>query len=170
MLNKKLEKALNKQINEEFYSSYLYLAMSAWFETKNLLGFANWMKMQSKEEYVHAEKIYNYVFTKGGLVTLEAIAQPRTEWKSVLDAFENTYEHEQHITKCINDLVDISVQEKDHATNAFLQWFVNEQVEEEATAQKIVDDLKMVGDNNYGIFMLDREMGTRQASAETAAE
>lgn len=169
MLNANLEKALNKQINEEFYSSYLYLSMSAWFESKSLLGFANWMKLQSKEEYLHAEKFYNYVFTKGGQVTLAPIAQPKTEWKSVLDAFENTLEHERHITKCINGLVDLSLAEKDHATGAFLQWFVNEQVEEEANATKILDDLKMIGDNSYGIFMLDREMGSRKPETEAAA-
>ncbi|MBV6510970.1 MAG: ferritin [Ignavibacteriales bacterium] len=169
MLNAKLEKALNKQINEEFYSSYLYLSMSAWFESKSLLGFANWMKLQSKEEYQHAEKFYNYVFTKGGTVTLAPIGQPKTEWKSVLDAFQNTLEHEQHITKCINDLVDLALAEKDHATGAFLQWFVNEQVEEEANATKILDDLKMIGDNSYGIFMLDREMGQRKPEAEPEA-
>lgn len=169
MLNAKLEKALNKQINEEFYSSYLYLSMSAWFESKSLLGFANWMKLQSKEEYLHAEKFYNYVFAKGGRVTLDPIGQPKTEWKSVLDAFQNTLEHEQHITKCVNDLVDLALAEKDHATGAFLQWFVNEQVEEEANATKILDDLKMIGDNSYGIFMLDREMGSRKPEAASEA-
>ena len=161
MINPKMEAALNKQINEEFYSSYLYLSMSAYFESVNLAGFANWMKVQSQEEYFHATKFYNYVIQKGGKVTLEAIAKPKIVWSSTIEAFEDTYAHEQKISALINGLVDLALELKDHATNSFLQWFVTEQVEEEANDVKILEDLKAVGDNRSVLFMIDREMSTR---------
>lgn len=168
MIKESIEKALNNQVNEEFYSSYLYLAMSAFFESKNLTGFAKWMKLQSSEEYLHAEKIYNFIHQKGGVVNLTAIKQPKTKWESVVEVFEDTYKHEQHISSSINDIVDLALKEKDHATAAFLQWFVNEQVEEEATALKILEDVKMVSGNPNGMFMLDRELGQRVPNANTA--
>ena len=168
MLNKKLEVGLNKQINEELYSSYIYLSMCAYFESKNLSGFAKWMRMQSQEEYLHANKLYDYVIQKGGRVALTQIGAPKAEWKSVLEVFEDTLAHEKFISKCIDELVNLAHEEKDHATTNFLQWYVSEQVEEEANATKIVDDLKMVGENNYGIFMLDRELGQRKAEAANA--
>jgi len=133
MISKKIEKALNKQINAELYSAYLYLSMVAYFESVNLPGFANWMKVQTQEELMHAMKIYDFVNERGGRVVLKAIEAPPTEWDSPLDAFEATYKHEQKVTGLINNLVNLAIEEKDHATSSFLQWFVNEQVEEESS-------------------------------------
>jgi ferritin len=161
MIKPKIEQELNKQINEEMYSSYLYLSMSAYFETVNLAGCANWMKIQSQEEYLHAMKFYTYLVQKGGKVMLQAIQEPTHAWENVLNVFEATLAHERHITARIDGLVNLALEEKDHATNSFLQWFVTEQVEEEATAEKIIDDLKMIGDNRTGLFMMDRELGAR---------
>ncbi len=169
MLSKNLETALNNQVRDELYSSYLYLSISAYFESINFSGFAAWMKAQANEEYFHAMKIYDYIHVRGGRVTLHAIAAPPAEWKSVLDGFETAYEHEKKVTAMINNLVDISIQEKDHAANSFLQWFVTEQVEEESTALRIVEDLKMIGDNKGALFMYDREAGRRGQAAGTEA-
>jgi ferritin len=162
MISKKMEEALNKQINAEFYSSYLYLSMAADFEVKNLSGFANWMQVQAQEEWGHGMRIYNYIHEQNGTVKLEAIEGPSTEWKSPLDAFEAAYNHEQLVTSRINDLVALANEEKDYATNIFLQWFVSEQVEEEASALAIVEKLKMIGDKPQGLFMLDRELAQRK--------
>jgi ferritin len=170
MIKSSLENAINNQINAELYSSYLYLSMSAYFEAKSFAGFAKWMAIQSQEEYAHAIKFYTYLIQKGGKVKLSKIDEPKQEWKSLLDVFEDTYEHEQKVTASINAIVDLALQEKDHATVSFLNWFVTEQVEEEATAQKIVDDLKLIGDNNNGLFMMDRELGQRAATASSATE
>ena len=161
MINEKIEKALNGQIREEMYSAYLYLSMSAWFESINLKGFANWMKVQNQEEQMHAMKIFDYLNERGAKVKLQKVDEPQNEWKTPLDAFEGAYRHEQHITGCINDLVYLAIDEKDRATQIFLDWFVNEQVEEEATADNVVQQLKLVGDKGQGIFMIDRELGTR---------
>ncbi len=163
MISKKMEEALNKQINAEFYSSYLYLSMAADFEAKNLSGFANWMQVQAQEEWGHGMKIYNYIHEQNGTVKLEPIEGPPAEWKSPLDAFEAAYKHEQMVTSRINNLVTLSNEEKDYATNIFLQWFVNEQVEEEASALAIVEKLKMIGDSPQGLFMVDRELAQREA-------
>ncbi len=161
MLSEKMEKALNKHLNEELYSSYLYLSMSAYFESKNLSGFANWMKVQYQEENLHAMKFYTYILQKGGKVILLKIDEPKTEWNSTVEVFEDTLKHEQKITSLINNLVDLAVQERDHATVTFLNWFVTEQVEEEANVVKILEDLKMIADNRSGLFMMDRELATR---------
>lgn len=161
MINPKIEAALNKQLNEEFYSSYLYLSMSAFFERLNLAGFANWMKVQSQEEYSHAMKFYTYLMQKGGTAVLEQINKPVATWDSTLAVFEATYKHEQHISECVNSLVDLALEVRDHATNSFLAWFVNEQVEEEANVTKLIEELKMVGDNKTGLFMMDRELAQR---------
>jgi len=161
MINPKMEAALNQQINEEFYSSFLYLSMSAYFESVNMTGFANWMKVQTQEEYFHATKFYNYLIQKGGRVQLNAIQKPKTEWKSLVEVFEETYAHEQKISSLINGLVDLALEVRDHATNSFLQWFVTEQVEEEANVTKILEDLKVIGDNKSVLFMIDREVGQR---------
>ena len=161
MIDKKMEDALNGQIREEMYSAYLYLSMSAWFETLNLKGFAHWMNIQNQEEMVHAMKLFNFINERGGSVKLQALDQPAHDWKSSLDAFEAAYKHEQHITGCINDLVKLAMNIGDRATQVFLDWFVNEQVEEEASADEIVQNLKLVGDNGYGMLMLDRELGQR---------
>lgn len=162
MISKKMQDALNKQINAEFYSSYLYLAMSAHFEDTNMNGFANWMSMQSAEEYGHAMKIYNYLNDVGAKVELHAIDQPKGSWNQPVDAFKDALEHEKKVTKMINDLTDLAVEEKDHATNIFLHWFVTEQVEEVASVEDIVTKFEMIGDNKGALFMFDRELGQRQ--------
>lgn len=163
MISAKMLKTLNKHLNEEMFSSYLYLSMSAYFETKNLKGFANWMRLQSQEEYMHAMKFYSYIIQVGGKVTLAQINAPKTSWKNHMEVFKETLEHEKYITELINKLVDLAIQEKDHATNNFLQWFVNEQVEEVATAEDIVNKLEMISDNKNGLFLIDRELGARVA-------
>jgi len=142
MINSKIEKAINEQINAEMYSSYLYLSMAAYFESINRSGFAHWMETQAQEEMKHAMKCYKYIYEKGGRVTLAAIDSPPTEWKSPLDAFESAYNHELKVTGLIHDLVNLARAEKDIATENFLMWYVEEQVEEEASADEIVQKLK----------------------------
>ena len=161
MISKKMEDALNGQVNAEMYSAYLYLSMESYFKSKNMNGFANWMRVQTQEEMAHAMKIYDFIDERGGRIVLKAIDGPQTEWDSPLAVFEAVYEHEQKVTGLINDLVDLSVEEKDHATNSFLQWFVSEQVEEEASADNAIQQLKMVESAPGGMFMLDRELGQR---------
>ena len=161
MLCKKMEKAINQQINAEMYSSYLYLSMATNFESKSLGGFSNWMRQQAQEEMFHAMKMFDFVCERGGRVTLKAIDEPPSEWSSVLDVFENVLAHEQKVTGLINDLVNLAMDERDHATNIFLQWFVSEQVEEEDTAGGLVDKLKLIGNDANGLFMLDTELATR---------
>jgi len=161
MLSKKMEKALNEQLNAELYSAYLYLAMAAWFESQNLPGFAAWMRIQHREETTHAMKFFKFVAERRGRVVLKVIEEPAKDWKSPLAAFEAAFEHEQYITGRIGDLVNLAVEEKDHATNAFLQWFVNEQVEEEATADSIVQKLRMAEKAPGAMLMMDHELGER---------
>lgn len=163
MISKKIQNALNEQLNVEFYSSYIYLSMSAYFESNDLQGFARWFRLQADEEYAHAMKIFDYIYQIGGEVKLLKIDGPKTDWDSFLEVFQDTYEHEQKVTKSINDLLELSYAEKDHATVNFLQWFVSEQVEEEATAQQNVKKMKMIGDNKAGLFMIDKELGARGA-------
>jgi ferritin len=160
MIKKKVQEALNEQINAELYSSYLYLSMAAKFENMSLEGFAHWMTIQAQEELSHAMKLYDYVNERGGRVYLKGIEEPPREWKSTLDVFEAVYNHEQKVTSLINKLVDLSIKEKDHATTNFLQWFVKEQVEEEASADSILQKVKLVGSGD-GIFLLDKELGQR---------
>ena len=161
MLSERMTGALNEQVNKEIYSAYLYLSMSAYSTFIGMKGFANWFMVQYQEEMVHAMKIYDYINDQGGQVKLLAVEQPPTEFGSPLEMFEKTLEHEKFVTKCINDLVDLAIKEKDHASNIFLQWFVTEQVEEEASADENVQKLKMLADAPGGLFMLDREMGQR---------
>jgi ferritin len=161
MLKEKIVNGLNKQINAEFFASYEYLGMSAYFEYQNLSGFAHWMRVQAQEEYGHAMKIFGYVLEVGAKVKLTSVNEPTLDWKSPLSIFEAAYKHEQSVTKSIYSLVDSCVEEKDHATNNFMQWFVREQVEEESTALKILEKIKLVGDNKGALFMLDREMAQR---------
>jgi len=163
MASKKMIDALNNHLNEEYYSSYLYLSMAAYFETKNLKGVANWFKMQSQEEYGHGMKFYGFINQVGGKVNLKAIKAPKTNWKSIMEVFAETLAHEKHITGLINKLVGQAMLEKDYATNNFLQWFVTEQVEEEATVEEIINKLEMIGDAKSGLFMMDRELGARTA-------
>lgn len=161
MINQRVADAINAQINAEFYSAYLYLSMSAYFENENLGGFANWMRVQFEEEQFHALKFLGYLNERGGRVHLEAIEKPKTEWASLVEVFEETVAHERHVTSLINNLMDIALEEKDHATTSFLQWFIDEQVEEEAAAESILTQLKFIGGQGNAVLMLDREMGTR---------
>ena len=161
MINEKMEKALNDQINAEYYSSYLYLSMAAHFEAINLKGFANWMRVQAEEEMSHCMKIFDYVLERGGKVTLTAIDAPETSWETPLAVYEQTAKHEAHVTALVNELVDLAIELSDHASNNFLQWFVAEQVEEEANVDEIVQQLKLIDGNAHAIFMIDRELGSR---------
>ncbi|MDP7180571.1 MAG: ferritin [Candidatus Woesearchaeota archaeon] len=160
-INEKVEKAINNQINNELYSEYLYLSMSAYFESINLDGFAHWMREQVKEESSHAMKLYKYLIERGGKVDLTEIKAPPKEWTSPLNAMEAAYEHETQITEMINKLVDIAVEEKDKATEVFLDWFVDEQVEEEASADKIVQQLKIIKGAPGPLFMLNSVLNRR---------
>jgi ferritin len=162
MLSKKIENAINKQINAELWSAYLYLSMSAHFESINLGGFANWMRVQAQEELGHAMKFYHHVIERRGRVTVAAIAAPSISWKSPLNAFEDAFKHEQKVTGMINDLANMAVGEKDHATANMLQWFIDEQVEEESSTDAIVQKLKMIGTNTGGLYMLDHELAQRK--------
>ncbi len=165
MISKEMQDALNGQINAEGYSSYLYLAMSAYLHSINLRGFAHWMRVQTQEELGHSIKIYDYVNGRGGRPVLKQIEAPPSDWKSPLEVFEAAYGHECMITGLINTLVDKAISEGDHATNVFLQWFVTEQVEEEATADDVVQKLRMVGDSPGELLILDRELAGRQVGA-----
>ena len=161
MLSKKLEEALNAQINAEFWSAYLYLSMSADFASKGLPGFANWMEIQFKDEQDHAMKFLNYILSRGGKVELKPIAKVEKSWKSPLAAFKSTLEHEQVVTKLINDLYALATEEKDYATQSMLKWFIDEQVEEEENAQALIDTLTLLDGNGYGIYQLDKELAAR---------
>lgn len=164
MLSKKIQEALNGQINAELYSSYLYLAMAAHFEAANLKGFANWMRIQAGEEYSHAMKFYGYINDRMGRVALQEIAAPPASWPSAQAAFNEVCKHEAKVTGLINDLVDLAVAQKDHATTSMLQWFVNEQVEEEASANEILAMLKAIKDSANGLFMIDHQLAKRGKS------
>lgn len=163
MLNPKIEEALNRQINAELASAYLYLSMAAWFESQNLRGMAHWMRVQSQEELAHALKIYDFIHDRNGRVRLAAVEAPKGEWDGPLAAFEDALAHERKITGLIGGLVNLAAAEKDHATAAFLQWFVTEQVEEEAAAQAIVDKLQLVGGHPMGLFAIDSQLAGRGA-------
>jgi ferritin len=162
MLGKKIENAINKQINAEIWSAYLYLSMSAYFESINLGGFANWMRVQAQEEVGHAMRFYNHVVERRGRVTVSAITAPSINWKSPLNAFEDAFKHEQKVTGMIDNLVTMAAAEKDYATANMLQWFIDEQVEEELSTDTIVQKLKMIGTNTGGLYMLDRELSQRK--------
>lgn len=170
MISGKIQDALNNQINAEFGAAYIYLSMSAYFTSVNLNGFAVWMRAQAQEEMGHAMRIYDFINDREGEIQLKAVDAPTAKWDSPLAAFEAAYAHEQKVTGMIYDIVDLSLKERDHATNSFLQWFVNEQVEEEATASDIVNKLKLVGDDNNGLFLLDRDLGTRGAGDGASEE
>lgn len=161
MIKENVAAALIKHLNAELYSWYLYLSMAAHFENKNFLGFASWMKIQAKEEMEHAVKFMDYLNLVGVKLTLDKIDAPPSDWNSFLDIFQLVYDHEVKVTNSINSLVDLAISEKDHATNSFLLWFVNEQVEEVSTSQLILEKLKFIGDSHNGLFMLDHELGKR---------
>ncbi len=161
---------MNEQIKNELYSAYLYLSMAAYCESNNLPGFAHWMRMQDEEERMHAMKFYDFIHERGGRVVLQAIDQPEAEFESPLDVFEKTLEHEQLVTALINDLYALAVEERDYASQIFLQWFITEQIEEEDNASQVIETLKMIGDSRQGLLMLDRELAGRaapQAGQET---
>lgn len=161
MLNEKMHAAINEQINAELYSAYLYQSMMAHFDAAGLSGFANWMRVQSMEETLHAYKFYDFVIERGARVTLKQIDGPATEWATPLAAFENVLQHERKVTGLINNLMDIALEVRDHASASFLQWYIDEQVEEEAGAEQICQKLRLIGDNPQGLFMVDQELAAR---------
>ncbi len=161
MISAKMQKALNDQINFEFYSSYLYLSMSAFFNRQSLSGFGNWMRVQTQEEGVHAIKLYDFLSERDGKVVLQTIKQPPNDWKSPLEVFQQSYAHEQKVTSNFHEITDLALKEKDHTTATYVQWFINEQIEEEANAKKIVDQLKMIKSDVNALLLLDRELGAR---------
>jgi len=163
MLNKTVERAINDQIRAELYSAYLYLSMAAYSAAANLPGFAHWMKVQSQEETEHAMKFFNYVNERGGRVVLKALDQPPVEFGSPVDLFKKVLEHEQLVTGLINDLYELAVKENDYATQVLLHWFIEEQVEEEASAAQIVETLKMAGDKGNALIMVDKGLAKRGA-------
>lgn len=161
MITDKMTNALNKQINAEIYSAYLYMAMSSWASHGGLLGAANWFYVQAQEEMTHALKFYNYVTSQGQHSIMEAIEKPQHDFVTLLKAFEETLVHEKKVTAMINNLADLALDEKDHATAIMLQWFVTEQVEEEENAQAVIDQLKLAGVEGAGLYMIDKELGAR---------
>ena len=167
MLSQKMQSALNAQINAEMWSAYLYLSMSMAAADKGLKGVANWFAIQFKEEQDHAQIFINYVLSRGGRVLLEPIAAVDTEWDSALAMFEQTLTHEQKVTSLINDLYNLAIEEKDHATRSMLTWFVDEQVEEEDSARDIIDQLRMIDCNKLGLYMIDKEMAARVYTTPT---
>ena len=160
-MNKRVEQALNEQINKEYHSAYLYLSMCAYFEEKNLSGFSNFMRVQYQEEISHAMKLFDYIIERGGRVNLQPVAEVKTEWTDIIEVFEDTLAHEKFITQSINGLVEIAHEEKDYATINMLQWYVAEQVEEESNVSGLLEQLKMIEGKGAGLFMLDREVKNR---------
>lgn len=161
MIKEQILASLNEQINMEYHSSYSYLAMSKYFLEQNLNGFASWMRIQAQEELIHGMKIFDFVDERDGNIHFSDIKQPRQEWDGPLSVFEDALANERLVSESIYDLVDLSLSERDHATNTFLQWFVAEQVEEEATIKEVIDNLKLVGNDGNGLFLLDRDMAQR---------
>jgi ferritin len=161
MLSKNMESALNEQVKWEFWSAYLYLSMSAYFEDLGLMGFANWMKVQDQEERFHATKFYEFTIQRGGRIKLQTLEAPPSDWKSPLEVFKEVLKHEQGVTARINALMDLAIKDKDHATVSFLNWFVDEQVEEEANATDLINKLKLVEGNPSAVYMLDKELAAR---------
>lgn len=168
MLSKAMASVLNEQVNAEMYSSNLYLSMSSYASFIGLKGAANWFYLQCQEEMDHAKKIYDYIISHGEHALLQAIDQPPTKFESLRDMFEKTLEHEQLVTGLINNLANLAVDEKDHATNIFLQWFVSEQVEEEDNVNDILNQLNLAGDSINNLFMIDKELLTRKATTSVA--
>jgi ferritin len=161
MLNKKIENAINKQINAEIYSAYLYYSMGAYFDSLSLKGFSHWMRVQTLEELYHAQKFVGYLNDRGAKAVMKPMEGPETSWKSPLEVFKFVYEHEQKVTSLINALMDLALKESDHATVSFLQWYVNEQVEEESSADEVIHKLKLIDKTEGGLFLLDQELDKR---------
>ncbi len=170
MISTRLERIINEQIQKEFYSAYLYLSMEAYFQAQNLNGFANFFHVQLQEERDHALKFFNFLNHVGGKVTLLQIDAPKTDFESPEEVFSLALAHEQFVTKSIYNIVDISLEERDHKTNAFLQWFVTEQAEEEATAENILKKLRLIGNDGRGLLMLDAELAQRVYTPPVAAD
>ncbi|MFP4417858.1 MAG: ferritin [Chitinivibrionales bacterium] len=168
MIDKTMEKALNSQMHKEMYSAYLYMSMSSYADSIGLKGVANWFMVQYHEEMIHGMKIYEYITRQGGRPYLAAIEEPPADFESVLVMFEKALEHEQFITKSIHDLVNLAIEQKDHATHIFLQWYVTEQVEEEENVNDILAQIRLVGEGKGdGIFMIDKELGSRVTNVPT---
>ena len=163
MISNEIEDALNEQMNKEFYSAYLYLAMSAYCNTIGLPGFAQWMRNQYEEEILHVTKMYDYILDQGGKINLKQIEQPPQEYGTPLEVFEKTLEHEQFITGSIHNLMGMAVDERDYATQTFLQWYVTEQVEEESNVNDVIAPLRMVGNDKGGLMMIDQQLAQRKA-------
>ena len=161
MINEKMQKAFNDQINKELYSEYLYLAMKAYFEKLSLKGFVNWMSVQIQEEHAHAMGMFDYVHERGGEVELEAIDKPETKWASPLACFEHILSHEEYVTSRINALMDVAEEVKDRAAMHLLDWYIKEQVEEEASVGGVLATLKLIGDDKKALLMLDKDLATR---------
>ncbi|MBQ8762404.1 MAG: ferritin [Clostridia bacterium] len=161
MINEKMEKAFLDQINKELYSEYLYLSMKAYFANLNLQGFVNWMDVQVQEEHAHAMGMFDYVIERGGRVILEAIEKPEVDWQSPLEVFKAILKHEEYVTSRINALMDVAEETKDRAAIAFLNWYIKEQVEEEANVGGVLAQLELIGDDKNGLFALDKELATR---------
>ena len=163
MLSKTVQNAMNEQIKNELYSAYLYLSMAAHFESTNLPGFAHWMKIQATEEVKHSMKFFEYINERGGKVTLKAIDQPVADFKTPLDVFTMAFKHEQKVTGMIHKLYELALKENDYPSQIMLQWFVKEQVEEEKSAENIIEQLKMAGDSSAALLMADRQFAQRKA-------
>ena len=161
MINEKMEKAFNEQINKELYSEYLYLSMKAYFERLNLKGFVNWFNVQVQEEHAHAMGMFDYVHERGGEVELEAIEKPETKWESPLACFEQVLSHEEFVTSRINALMDVADEVKDRAALSFLNWYLKEQVEEEASVGDVLATLRLIGDDKKALLMLDKDLAAR---------
>ncbi|MCJ7627441.1 MAG: ferritin [Longimicrobiales bacterium] len=165
-MNERVQSAFNTQINEELFSSYVYLAMAAHLESMNLDGFTNWMRLQAQEELVHAMRLFDHINRRGGRVALKAIGEPPFDYGTPLEVFEKALSHEKHITACINGLYKIALEENDYPAQLELQWFIDEQVQEEENAGKVVEQLRMAGSNQSVLLMLDRELGQRTGEGE----
>ncbi len=168
MISEKIQEALNEQVNKEFYSAYLYLAMSAYCDTIGLPGFSNWMRQQYEEESLHVTKLYDYILAQGGKIHLQQIDEPPKEYGTPVEIFEQTLAHEQFVTGCINELMGIAIEERDYATQTFLQWYVSEQVEEESNVNDILAPLRMVGKEGGGLMMIDQQLAKRLPPAPLA--
>jgi ferritin len=166
IIGKAMQEAINAQINKEFFSSYLYLSMAAYFEDKNLTGFAHWMRLQADEEREHAMKFYNFILDRGGQVRLTSIDAPETEWKSNLEVAEQVAKHEAKVTASINDLYELALKEKDYPAQAMLQWFITEQVEEEKNATDLVAKLRLIEERGTAVLMLDHRLSKRSGEEE----
>ena len=169
MLKPNVLEGLNDQITKELYSAYVYFSMSAWLETQGLRGFAHWMRMQAQEELMHVMKLYTYIIDKSGRIEFKTIQSPKNTWESPLKAVEDAYKHECDVSESINKLVSLSTKEEDHSTRVFLQWFVSEQVEEEANADALVQKLKLIEGFPAGLFMIDNELATRTIAPAPSA-